>query len=903
MAKVEIDIPGIGLVEAQNAASETTLKEIAKLLGAKSGTGSGGGAADKIMGPSSPLGKSSKGAGGMFTKLGNFAKMAGGKIAAIGGPAVAVAKAFIEVGTAASKIMGNMANLDKSVKGAASSIPIVGAFYGPVVEASEKMVDAFQSASGSGASFGGRLQNLTNAAANAGMTVNEYTKFVRDSGEAFRLLGGNVEAGRKRFESLSKEMRTSGMMTQLNALGYTSTEVNEGMSRYTKILGQTGRLQGMSTQQLAQRSANYMKEIDKLAKATGQERAQIEENQAKLLRDAQFQAKVANMGVTQADALRATITGLPQGLQGVAKDIIATGTATTKESQEFAALMPKSAAMMQEFARITDNGGTITNAMQQELQNTMSAEGKVRKQQYRDQGRYNADIADTYMRVIDAANIQTDALTTSADAQDKQIKLTDGAAQAFEGIRRRVNEISIEFLNLLQSSGFLGSMMEGFEMISGILKTVVVPVFNVFGTVIGGLVSVVSAVLSPALDYLGFVVGLSLKPLELFGALLGHAGKIFEPLINLVGVHLMKAFYAVYDVLADFFGPIIDFVGRAFGGIGDFLNDVFGGIVAGVAQAFQALQPLVDAVSTGFGYLNDWIIQPITDTFNKLKDAVAWVFDSFNSVGDVVSRVKLFFSDLGIKLMEFQLAMKEYTDWLSFGTSDEEEAEQEMMRKAIELKKAENDAVRERLQQNETKNREENEAIREQKELAKIQERAQRDAELANWEKQSKEELASGWKNMTDDMGNRVLNTFTNTSSQIAGAGVKQTKDGIKEQQELNYANAQSTLKTFAAQEGSYLVGNKGQNSINQITQKKQEQENANSATSDDASQQTNTTGQQGRSFGATTTETTSNPNDIMITLNSNVETLVNLTRAQLQAQKTLIGVTGELSGDVFGRV
>lgn len=901
MAKVTIDIPTIGEVTAENAATESTLREIAKLLGQKQGGGAGGGAGG-VLGPQSPLGKSAKSTGGMFTKMGNFAKMAGGSIAKLGGPAVAAAKALVEVGTAASQMMGKFANLDNSVSKASASIPIVGAFYGPVVDATEKMVNAFQSASGSGASFGGRLQNLTNAAAGAGMTVNEYTKFVRSSGDAFRLLGGNVEAGRKRFESLSKEMRTSGMMTQLNALGFTSAEVNEGMSRYTKILGRTGRLQGMSTQQLAQRSANYMKEIDKLAKATGQEREQIEENQAKLLMDAQFQAKVASLGVDQADALRNTITGLPQGLQGVAKDIIATGTATTKESQEFAALMPKSAAMMQEFAKITENGGTITAAMQQELQNTMAAEGKVRKQQYRDQGRYNADIADSYMRIVDASNIQTDALKNSADEQEKQVKMTDGATQAFEAMRRRVNEISIEFLNLLQSSGFLSSMMTAFETVGNVMRTVVVPVFNVLGTVINGVVSVVSAVLNPVLNTFGFLIGLALKPLELIGALFGHLGTILEPLINLIGVNVMKAFYAVYDVLADFFGPIIDFVGRAFSGVGDFLNNVFGKVIAGVAQAFEYLRPVIDAISTGFGYLNDWIIQPITDAFNALKSAVQWVFDSFNSIGDVVSRVKLFFSDLGIKMMEFQLAMKEYTDWLSFGTSDEELAEQEAMQKAIDLKKAENDAVRERLQQNEAKNREENEAIREQKQAKIIQERAARDAELIKWEQQSKEELAAGWKNMTDDMGNRVLNTFTNTSSQIADAGVQQTKDGIKEQQELNYANAQSTLKTFAAQEGSYLVGNKGQSSISQITQKKQEQDTANENKNETESE-TNTGGTQRTTSSAGGTQTTSSTEDIFVLLNSNVETLVQLTRAQLQGQKTLIGVTSEAAGDLFGRV
>ena len=41
MAKVEIDVPGIGLIEAKNAASESTLRELVNLM--KGGGGSGGG--------------------------------------------------------------------------------------------------------------------------------------------------------------------------------------------------------------------------------------------------------------------------------------------------------------------------------------------------------------------------------------------------------------------------------------------------------------------------------------------------------------------------------------------------------------------------------------------------------------------------------------------------------------------------------------------------------------------------------------------------------------------------------------------------------------------------------------------------------------------------------------------
>ena len=40
---VFIDIPGVGTVEAKNAASEATLRELVRVMGGKTGGGGGGG--------------------------------------------------------------------------------------------------------------------------------------------------------------------------------------------------------------------------------------------------------------------------------------------------------------------------------------------------------------------------------------------------------------------------------------------------------------------------------------------------------------------------------------------------------------------------------------------------------------------------------------------------------------------------------------------------------------------------------------------------------------------------------------------------------------------------------------------------------------------------------------------
>ena len=80
MANVKIDIPGIGLVEAENAASEQTLREILKALGGRRvglGPNQGQGGIDPKTGKNvEDLGRASEYASGEVTTFGGKVKAA-----------------------------------------------------------------------------------------------------------------------------------------------------------------------------------------------------------------------------------------------------------------------------------------------------------------------------------------------------------------------------------------------------------------------------------------------------------------------------------------------------------------------------------------------------------------------------------------------------------------------------------------------------------------------------------------------------------------------------------------------------------------------------------------------------------------------------------------------------------
>lgn len=819
-----IDIPGVGQVEADNAASEATLQAILKQLGGQKGPGQKG--QNEAAAAANKLSKAQGAAASNSSKLGAFFGKAAGAVAKFGAGVAFAAKVAVDMSNAISANLAGFSNLDNNVTSAASKVPLLGKTFASAAEATEKLVNATQNATNSGATFGGSVFEMSNAASRAGMTINEYSNFVRKNGDAFRLLGGDVETGRKRFDALSKDMRKSGFMRELNNMGFTTVQVNESMARYTTLLGRTGKLQGMSTKQLTKASADYMKEIDLLAKATGRERSEIEDAQAQLLTDGQYQAKISGMTAEAADSFRNTITGMPtKGLQDIAKDIITTGSATTKESQLFASTMPKSAQMMMEFAKITEAGGTISMKQRNELNNLMSEEGKQNKQRFRDVARYDAEMAEHYMNLVEAGNIQTDALYKGTDAQNENAKATDGQMSAMEAMRRRINEISQTFTRLLASTGIMDTMMGAFETIAAFSEKILFPILEGLFAVIMPVVDIISAVLNPAITILGWgftalgeVVNFVTAPLRFMAKAIGYVSDVMEPLANIVGINLIGAFNSTKDALEDTLRPPIDAVSRVFGDTKDIANSLYDALAAVGGFLLGGFKTALNWAMDGLNWFGDTfepIITPIADLFSKLSQKVHDLrqgfidfWNSFQSVGDVMDEFKYQLGQFSVSFSELMLDLKKWIDWVTIGTSDEEEAEQKARQEKIDLMKAEQQLIRETLDKKQAINRELNEAEQEKIDAIRLQEREDRDKELQSRLDAEFEKLARAAEGVAGKTDDAAFNTGKLNDKLEEELDVKQ-----------DLSNAESTLKSFAKNNESFLTKPEGGRTFNPIGQ------------------------------------------------------------------------------------
>jgi hypothetical protein len=636
--KVEIDIPGIGLIEAKNAATEATLLEILDVLKGtqkdinKNAKDQKTNAGKGAQGPNSDgldqfnqqakgaskglnlLSNAGKAAGIGMNLLGKSAGMAVGGIGKLGGGAVMAAGAAFTLGkmamgaaTSMTSLIQELANVGDSTTAAAAAlghIPVVGGLlagvFGAVASASENVVKSYQTAASVGATFGGSVQAMSAAAGGAGMTLDQFAGLIKNNSESLMLLGGTTEEGAKQFSKLAKGIQQSEVGSELQRLGYSTEQINGGMARYIGMLGKTGALQGMSTQQLVTASGAYMKELDALAKITGVSREEKEKEQQALMRDAKVRAAMSGLDAEQQKQMMSYITSFPKEQQGAIADMIATGNVTTEEAIKLQSMLPGVAQQTMQFGRTLQAGGKINQDTLNQAKNSAILEAKDSVKRNKARGLYDAEAGATYVAMADLAAQKVDGYSQAIGEQGKAVDKAN-LAENLTKAKQRLAEMSNGFQMALANSGALNGLMDVFSAFAGLIMSTVVPVFTNY------IVPIIVNSVVPALQ-----------------AVFAIAGKIAAGLSML----LMPAIDAVSAAM----GP-----GSGLGGTIEFvdgiLNAVFPPLAAIVRGSMMAFEGLLEGVS--------FLIAPIKrlfGAFGELGDTGDWLTKTLLYVGDALGQ-------------------------------------------------------------------------------------------------------------------------------------------------------------------------------------------------------------------------------------------------------------------------
>jgi len=667
MAGVFIDIPGIGNVEAKNAATEATLKEILKALksggsGSAAGAASGAGLASagakgpaaqmmagaaKITGAS--LGMVGKAAKGLTGGL----KVLGVGIGLIATGAMAVVKGFASMMTAATNLISDLAGVGDSLTSAAAAlnnIPIVGGFLaqvlGAVAKASEEVAGSFQTAAGSGATFGGSINQFATAASQAGMTMRDFAAILRSNGEGMLGFGTTTEDGAKRFASVSKQLRATG--TDLYNLGYNTKEINEGLANYGKLVRIQGRAGQQSNEQLAAGAKNYLKEMDALAKITGQERAAKEKEREALVADGMFRAAMAGLGPDVEESALQLIQSMPtKELQDFAKDLIANGTATTQNSKALMAQFPGLASQFQSMHKQTQQNVAISKQQINQALNTGRKEGPANLQRIKSAAAADESLHGVAASMAAFGRVQEDAVLKAGEQQDSAKKTTDGLNEAIEKNKAALAGLSNSFQMTLANSGLLNILMAAFEGLAAFTTTFVVPAFNLMAAVIQKVWVGMEILLAPVIQSISNLLGEG----GLAGTLQfvdGIMNAVF-PILNAVVRSAILVFEGLWNGVMALINPITDLFGL-FGDMGvstSFLTDVIlrtGDYIGGV---FEFLGTIIGGVIEGMTSLIRWVIETASQ-FEFVKNAAKIVADAFMQTYDFL---RTLFSKDGAKAL------------------------------------------------------------------------------------------------------------------------------------------------------------------------------------------------------------------------------------------------------------
>jgi hypothetical protein len=909
MAGVFIDIPGIGNVEAKNAASEATLKELLKVMqavqkntggkGGASSTGSAGSAAG-AAGAASAGTSAAKGLSGAASKAGALGA-AFNKLAT--GPVGMVAGALNTLGNTVTNTISNFSKMGDSVESAAdqlSFIPVVGGMFKAVASASQKAVDSYQSASKVGATFGGSVNSFAAAASAAGMTLDKFGSLIAKNGEGMLGFGSTVESGAKRFANVAKNLQATA--SGLQALGYSTEEINQGIASYGSLLRIQGQTRGKSDAELAAGAKNYLKEMDALAKATGMERSAIEEKMKQTQQDAQFHAFMSNKSKDVRDSFASLITTADTAspeLAAMMKDYITTGSFTNAEHAKTASLMGTGAQdALAELRRMSLSGEKMTAEKQDQIFKQLGAAGKGMMDQF---GGTLASTGGEFDHAIKAQiglnKLSEVSLSKAKDAQDKAAAGTDGMNAKMEEAKKAIARISNEFTMFLANSGMLDVMMSAFKGLTFLIQTFVMPIFSAFAFVVQNIEKLLFLVSAP----LGLFASVVKNLFNEFSIVFGSMGSVFQPVVDifkkgfeifsgLTGIiddliknyirFLMDGFLSITDTLYDYLYPAFNMIGRIASSVGEFLEKNFLSGVRAVADFFtKEFIPPIKNMLSGIWNTIQPVVEPIVKVFNSIKEAVGNFFRSFNTIGEVVDSLKLNFRSLALNLKEMWYAIKDFIPGLSDATPEERaalEAEKEQL--AVDRTKQD-----EKLAANAAAN------LKEQKEHeAKVaKERAERDKKIAD-ARSANDKKAHDHK---------------------VGLDKKAADDKKAAESGINYNDSpEALLKQYAAKEGSPLTPKASATQRVESTKKELEAKGEEKAAAEKKAQQ-EAEAKKAAEEKVKNDENKKQPagqesaETLLAQLNSNMAQLIRINQEQKDIGERQLGVQRSLTGDLFASV
>jgi hypothetical protein len=137
--------------------------------------------------------------------------------------------------------------------------------------------EAFKFLSKSGAGFNGDLMKIRKTSADLNMDLADFTNFISRNSESLAVLGGTVDSGADKIAGYYQSLLDTGVIERFKRLGYTAEESAEFVAKNMSQQARAMYVQGLSEEERNDQMSRYAKNLQILAKLTGQDVDALEE--------------------------------------------------------------------------------------------------------------------------------------------------------------------------------------------------------------------------------------------------------------------------------------------------------------------------------------------------------------------------------------------------------------------------------------------------------------------------------------------------------------------------------------------------------------------------------------------------------------------------------------------------
>jgi hypothetical protein len=320
----------------------------------------------------------------------NYTAQLNASLKSLGSSILGVATAMKDGKQGASAYNDSIEAAADAVEAFASKFGFLGKILGTLITAgakyavevnkqSDALFDAYKNLSSSGLADAGGMTAIFDNMQKFGYGVEQLgtmTELLKANSKELAAFGGTAASGTKAFADAAADIQHSGVGKSLQMLGKTPDDINKGMAGFIKQQQMLGTSSAGIQQNLAQKTADYVKNLDLMSKLTGEsadqlqaklEQAQVEDAfaaaQYELKQKAAAGDKDAAMKYAANQELAQRLTGeaLKEFQQGVGGDISAMSK-TLMTAPEAVATLSKSAYTADEYLTNLGKGAERTMA-------------------------------------------------------------------------------------------------------------------------------------------------------------------------------------------------------------------------------------------------------------------------------------------------------------------------------------------------------------------------------------------------------------------------------------------------------------------------------------------------------------------------------------------------------------